>query len=74
MGHHVIPKSRGGRKGRVVEIPDYFHKAWHALFENLYGEEVVQFIREVNQLMNETDLITGQQLQQLRSIIRRDKK
>lgn len=65
--HHEKPRSRGGRK--VVELPKEFHSAWHVLFQNLYGEECVRFIKEVNKMMFQ-DKITSNELHELRERIK----
>jgi hypothetical protein len=46
--HHSRPRSRGGK--RTVLIPEKLHEAWHTIFGNLYGDEAVQFIEELNEL------------------------
>jgi hypothetical protein len=69
--HHIVPRSRGGRQGRTIKIPATFHDAWHKVFGNLYGEELVEFIREFNELMDKSASISGTSIERLRSKIRR---
>ena len=69
--HHIVPKSRGGRKGKVIEIPVSFHQAWHTLFGNLYGEEVVDFIIWINKMFQEKDILTEQEIEEERTVIKR---
>ena len=50
--HHVIPSSRDcrdpkTRTDQVVKLPEKFHAAWHGLFANLYGEEVLMFLNKL---------------------------
>ncbi len=68
--HHTIPKSRGGVKQKTVDIPKNFHKAWHDIFCNLYGDECILFIEEVNELMLTKGGITGNNLAKIRAKIR----
>ena len=50
--HHVTPSSRDHRHpeiktDEVVKLPEKFHAAWHGLFANLYGEEVLIFLNKL---------------------------
>ncbi len=50
--HHVLPRSRDPRNeyfkdDQIVELPKKFHAAWHVLFANLYGDEIILFLTEV---------------------------
>lgn len=65
--HHEVPRSRGGE--RVVELPKEFHSAFHKVFQNLYGDECVRFIEEVNRMML-GDKITSNELHELRERIK----
>lgn len=67
--HHVIPSSRS-KFGRTVSIPDKFHKAFHAVFGNLYGKECELFLQEVNDLMDEKEEITNRDLARIREEIK----
>ena len=55
--HHIIPKSRGG-KDKTIELPVKFHRAWHTIFGNLYGEETVDFIVWLNHRFEDRKRIT----------------
>lgn len=68
--HHCVPKSRGGYMGKVVIIPKNLHDAWHCLFQNLYDEECVKFIEELNRMMNVKNEITMKCLDDLRERIK----
>ena len=48
--HHIIPRSRGGKK--IVDIPQNFHQAWHSVFGVLYGKEACLFIEKINEMMD----------------------
>ncbi len=67
--HHAIPSSRS-KFGKEVILPEKFHKAWHALFQNLYGREIELFIQEVNDLMDNQEEITKKELSKLREDIK----
>ena len=51
--HHVTPSSRDHRHSEIksdkeiVKLPENFHAAWHGLFCNLYGEEVLIFLNKL---------------------------
>jgi hypothetical protein len=47
--HHLVPKSRGGKKkhGILIMSPDKHH-AWHALFGNMTIGEVIETLVEIN--------------------------
>ncbi len=50
--HHVVPRSRDSRlpelkDDQVVKVPEIFHRAWHILFLNLYGKEIISFLERV---------------------------
>jgi hypothetical protein len=43
--HHRKCRSHGhGGKNNVVTVPDYQHRAWHALFQNLTADKVAEII------------------------------
>jgi hypothetical protein len=69
--HHVIPRSRGGEKEKIVLLPKLFHTGWHIVFGNLYGKEIEIFIKEVNHLLKIKDTISAHELEQLRNRIKR---
>jgi hypothetical protein len=72
--HHVIPRSRI-RKGMVIEkeieLPKLFHASWHIVFDNLYDDEAVEFIRVVNKLMKIRESLTTHELNTLREQIKK---
>lgn len=48
--HHILPRSRGGEdEGNTVLWPAHFHVLYHALFENLTLEEVVELLTIMSQ-------------------------
>ena len=63
--HHTIPRSRGG-KTETVFLPKLFHASWHVIFGNLYGDEIVLFIKAVNLLMKTKTYISANELEILR--------
>ena len=67
--HHVIPSSRS-KFGKEVTIPEKFHKAWHALFGNLYGKEIELFVEELNDMMDTQDEITSREIAKVREQIK----
>mgnify|MGYP000128986229 CR=1 FL=1 len=68
--HHHPPKSRGGTK--TVELPENFHDAWHTLFENLKGKELLKFIVRIHQLMDRQDKITSKEIYDLQQEVKED--
>ena len=43
--HHRKCRSHGqGKRNNVVTVPDYQHRAWHALFMNLTADKVAEII------------------------------
>ena len=69
--HHIVPRSRGGGPGDIVSLPRKFHKGWHILFSNLYGEECVKFIRLLNKKMKNQSSISGREIEDLRRLVKR---
>jgi len=69
--HHEVPRSRGGKDGKVVFLPKDFHSAWHIVFGNMMREEIVEFVSEVNKMMIEQDTITAKELDSLRERIKK---
>jgi hypothetical protein len=46
--HHVTPRSRGGgNRHNLVRLPVTFHRALHAVFQDLKPEEYATFLEEV---------------------------
>lgn len=60
--HHVKPRSRGGQNGKIIEVPDSFHVHWHALFENLYDRECIQFMMMICKAMEQGNIIRPEDL------------
>lgn len=69
--HHTVPRSRGGEKERTVYLPKLFHTSLHVVFGNLYGDEFVVFIKAINVLMEKRTTITANDLEVLRTEIKR---
>ena len=67
--HHIIPKSRGGKK--TVIIPQNFHQAWHVVFGLLHGKEACLFIEKINEMMNNQERITSKEIAALRDNIKK---
>ena len=71
--HHVEPKSRanqngnGGKNTKKVKVPVNFHSSWNMIFDNLYGEELIMFIRKINFLMETEKEITWKDINRIRS-------
>ena len=68
--HHVKPRSRDHSSKRTVELPKGFHTAIHIVFGNLYGDEMVYFIQELNRLMKTKSSITGKELEEIRNKVK----
>ena len=68
--HHIQPKSRGGKNGEVIFLPERFHEAWHYVFGNLTNEEAVIFIAVLFDGKREVTLST---INKLRKNIRKGK-
>lgn len=66
--HHVIPKSRGGR--RTCSIPDNFHEAWHLLFENMTPKEICKFVDLLQQHMYNRREMTWEDINRVRNQIK----
>ena len=46
--HHRKCRSHGhGNKNNVVSVPDYQHRAWHALFLNYKADKIAQIIKKL---------------------------
>jgi hypothetical protein len=68
--HHVRPRSRKGKSNKLVRLPKGFHRAFHEVFGNLYGQEVVLFTKQLNMLMESKKGISGEDLEALRDHIK----
>jgi len=66
--HHIIPSSRGGK--RTVRLPEEFHGAWHILFQNMYGEEILLFIKDLQTLFQQKDKVSAREIHDLREEIK----
>jgi hypothetical protein len=67
--HHIFPQSRFDDENTVL-LPKKFHTAWHTLFLNLTGREIMHFIERLNILMMLKSKITAGELEQLRNEIK----
>ena len=65
--HHWKPKSRGGDDKTTVKLPAEFHRAWHALFQNLYGSEIIYFLTLLAEEMRESEKVTSHKISEIRS-------
>jgi hypothetical protein len=70
--HHVEPKSRTkeNKRCKKVKIPTNFHSSWNMIFSNLYGEELIVFIKEINFLMETEEEINWKDINRIRNEIR----
>ena len=68
--HHIIPRSRRHNSRKTVGLPKGFHTGLHIVFGNLYGEEMIEFIKELNRLMEVKYFISGKELEELREQIK----
>lgn len=68
--HHHPPKSRGG--GKTVELPKTFHEAFHTVFQDLKGRELITFLVRLHQMMDRQDKITSKQIHVLRQEVIED--
>ena len=66
--HHITPSSRGGEE--TCEVPDNFHEAWHICFENLTPEEIIKFVKKLNDMMRSRDEVTWADISMLRDSIK----
>ncbi len=67
--HHIVPKSRGGEV--IVTIPVTFHRAWHVVFHNLYGDECAEFVQLLHNAFNIKGRLTNADIEKLRQKARR---
>jgi len=67
--HHVFPQSRFFASDEVL-LPKKFHTAWHTVFGNLVGREIVYFVERLHILMVLKEKITAGELEQLRNEIK----
>jgi len=63
--HHHPPKSRT-RHTKEVALPENFHRAFHTVFHNLYGEECVKFLELLEEMITYRKSISSADLQELR--------
>ena len=68
--HHVRPTSRCPHSKKTVILPNKFHSAFHAVFGNLYEQECIIFLQEINALMEEQEEITNKDLARIREEIK----
>ena len=70
--HHVTPKSRlkKGEEEQTVQLPELFHTAWHRLFDNLYGKEIIEFVQRFQELMRHKNTITEKEITSLQQEIK----
>jgi hypothetical protein len=72
--HHVVPRSRWKKNRnneKVVSLPKLFHTSWHILFLNLHGRETEEFIRIINQKMENQDTISPNEIAALREKLKK---
>ncbi len=67
--HHIVPRSRES-DGQTVRLPGKFHKSWHDVFGNLYGDECVRFIELLNVQLRRRKRITNNDLHRLREKVK----
>jgi hypothetical protein len=67
--HHIFPQSRFDDENTVL-LPKKFHTAWHTLYLNLTGREIIYFTERLNILMMVKSKITAGELEQLRNEIK----
>jgi len=70
VSHHSPPEARGGTE--TVELPKTFHSAYHTVFQDLKGQELIRFIVELHQLMERQDKVTSREIHDLRQDIKGD--
>ena len=63
--HHVIPKSRGGK--RTCILPENFHEAWHQIFSNMTPQEICKFVKIIQAQMINKNEITWSDINALRN-------
>ena len=66
--HHIKPKSRGGTK--TTKLPKAFHQSWHVLFQDMYAEEIIIFIKDLQTLFAQKNKVTAKELHDLRKEIK----
>ncbi len=66
--HHHPPESRGGTQ--TTELPKKFHQAFHVVFHNLKGDELLVFLKELQMLLERQDKVTAGELHDLREAIK----
>ena len=68
--HHVVPRSRSATSNKTVNLPKLFHASLHFVFGNLYGDELVIFIKMFNKLLETRESITANDLEFIRNKIK----
>ena len=68
--HHILPRSRDATSKKTVNLPKLFHVSFHFVFGNLYGEELVVFIKTLNNLLEIRETITANDLEFIRNKIK----
>ncbi len=66
--HHHPPSSRGGTQ--TTELPKEFHQAWHVVFQNLKEDELLVFVKDVQELVKQKDKVKAKELHNLRQEIK----
>ncbi len=67
--HHTHPQSRF-HGGNEVLLPKKFHNAWHTLFGNMRGAEIIVFVREINKRMEYSNKITAHEIVELQKEVK----
>ena len=68
--HHIIPSSRGGNQ--TCGLPENFHEAWHQCFQNLKPDEVIVFVKKLQNLMWTRQRITWDDINMLLNLVKED--
>lgn len=49
--HHIMPRSRGGTRGRkdenIKRVPSSYHEAYHKLFYNMTPREIMVYLEKM---------------------------
>ena len=69
--HHQKPKSRSGDDKTTVRLPAGFHRAWHTLFQNLYGSEIFDFLLLLSREMRKSEKVTSYKISKIRSKVKK---
>jgi hypothetical protein len=68
--HHIVPSSRGGRQ--TCGLPENFHEAWHQCFQNLTPDEILNFVKKIQDLMYSRQRITWDDINILLDAVKED--